>query len=378
MSTQGKYLGKFRAIVRDHHDPHMRGRIRAEVPYPLGTGEENWSVWALPCFAPGQFYIPEEGQGVWIEFENGQASMPIWSGIWYKGRGSSTEAPFQDVHPALTDFAGGDAETDKDHLEAKDPTSHAEHTGQGGTPYHDHVSQFYTPHRFGFSSHTGHEMEWSDHPGKGGYLRLRDRFGRLLRFIARGLTELVSHVTPSASWNNLSGAPTPGFHRLRFADGLNDPDEAGVDAGQYVELRDMAQAKLRMESTPGSERITLSDFWNQFVRIHSVNGAEYIEISDKDGQKLKFDPIANTVRVDDANGNFILMANGKITLSVGASSTVHVGGEAGQELATKAFVQTYYNAHTHVSGGPGSPTSIPIVQAPLTPGTDITKKQKSE
>jgi hypothetical protein len=82
--------------------------------------------------------------------------------------------------------------------------------------------------------------------------------------------------------------------------------------------------------------------------------------------------------VDDKNGNYILMASGKITLYVASGSNVNIGGEAGQALATKSFVQNQFNTHTHVSSAPGSPTSPPITPSPLTPGADITKKQLSE
>jgi hypothetical protein len=46
------------------------------------------SSWALPC-APyagtgaGFFSIPPIGAGVWIEFEAGDVSRPIWSGTWW-------------------------------------------------------------------------------------------------------------------------------------------------------------------------------------------------------------------------------------------------------------------------------------------------------
>jgi len=84
----GKWYGKYRAFVRDHHDPERLGRCRLEIPTVLGVGQENWSDWASPCFPYGgtencgMFLVPEEGASVWAEFEGGDCQYPIWSGTW--------------------------------------------------------------------------------------------------------------------------------------------------------------------------------------------------------------------------------------------------------------------------------------------------------
>src|SRR5690606_7612167 len=138
-----KFYGKYRGFCRDNNDPKMQGRIRAEVPFPLGAGRENWSTWALPCLPPGHFEVPEEGDGVWIEFEGGDPYKPIWTGVWYKGAGANTTAPFQSTHEALTDEDGN--VVDPDQLEhAVNEVDDAEHR-----EWHDHQNEFYTPHRRG-------------------------------------------------------------------------------------------------------------------------------------------------------------------------------------------------------------------------------------
>lgn len=83
--SRSRFYGKFRGLVSDVDDPEALGRIRAKVPEVLGDVE---SPWALPC-APyagdgvGLFAIPPVGAGVWIEFEAGSPSRPIWSGCWW-------------------------------------------------------------------------------------------------------------------------------------------------------------------------------------------------------------------------------------------------------------------------------------------------------
>ncbi len=80
-----RFYGKYRGIVTDVNDPDSLGRIRAQVPEVL---DDVVSPWALPC-APyagdgvGSYTIPPVDAGVWIEFEAGDPSRPIWTGCWW-------------------------------------------------------------------------------------------------------------------------------------------------------------------------------------------------------------------------------------------------------------------------------------------------------
>jgi hypothetical protein len=80
-----RFCGKYRGKVTDNQDPKNLGRIKARVPEVLGNEETGW---ALPC-APyaghgrGVYTVPEPGTGVWIEFEAGDVSRPVWSGCWW-------------------------------------------------------------------------------------------------------------------------------------------------------------------------------------------------------------------------------------------------------------------------------------------------------
>jgi hypothetical protein len=89
-----KFFGKYRGLVTDNRDPLMRGRVRLQVPQVLGKAE----VWALPCvpFAGknvGLYVIPKTGTAVWVEFEAGDPSYPIWTGaLWALGDISPADA----------------------------------------------------------------------------------------------------------------------------------------------------------------------------------------------------------------------------------------------------------------------------------------------
>lgn len=80
-----RFYGKYRGLVTDNGDPSSLGRLRARVPEVLGDVETGW---ALPC-APysgsgsGLYTVPSSGAGVWIEFEAGDVSRPIWTGCWW-------------------------------------------------------------------------------------------------------------------------------------------------------------------------------------------------------------------------------------------------------------------------------------------------------
>jgi uncharacterized protein involved in type VI secretion and phage assembly len=80
-----RFYGKYRGTVAEVNDPDSLGRIKVNVPEVLG---DVISPWALPC-APyagpgvGSYAIPPVGAGVWIEFEAGDPSRPIWTGAWW-------------------------------------------------------------------------------------------------------------------------------------------------------------------------------------------------------------------------------------------------------------------------------------------------------
>jgi uncharacterized protein involved in type VI secretion and phage assembly len=81
----GRHLGRYRAQVVDVDDPKGLGRVRVTVPEVLGKVETGW---ALPAFAAsgdgsGIYAVPPVGAGVWVEFEAGDPSLPVWAGGWF-------------------------------------------------------------------------------------------------------------------------------------------------------------------------------------------------------------------------------------------------------------------------------------------------------
>jgi uncharacterized protein involved in type VI secretion and phage assembly len=92
---ENRYYGKYRGKVVDSKDPKGLGRLRVEVPELLNDQKTGW---ALPCLPyggtkdTGLFTVPEVGSNVWVEFQAGNLSSPIWTGIWW-GEPSGNEVP---------------------------------------------------------------------------------------------------------------------------------------------------------------------------------------------------------------------------------------------------------------------------------------------
>jgi len=79
------FYGKYRGVVTDVTDPEQVGRLKARVPAVLGDVDMFWALPCTPYAGPdvGWHAIPPVGAGVWIEFEAGDPSRPIWSGGWW-------------------------------------------------------------------------------------------------------------------------------------------------------------------------------------------------------------------------------------------------------------------------------------------------------
>lgn len=82
--VRGHFFGKYRGTVSDNADPTSRGRLKVRVPAVLGTVE----AWAMPCVpyagdGVGFYSLPATGTGIWVEFEAGDPSFPIWSGCFW-------------------------------------------------------------------------------------------------------------------------------------------------------------------------------------------------------------------------------------------------------------------------------------------------------
>jgi len=98
----GRYLGKYKAVVINNIDPMFIGRIQVIVPDVASVAP---TTWAMPCVPVaginmGMFAPPIIGSGVWVEFERGNPSKPIWVGCYW-GLGAEVPILSRIVPPAV-------------------------------------------------------------------------------------------------------------------------------------------------------------------------------------------------------------------------------------------------------------------------------------
>jgi uncharacterized protein involved in type VI secretion and phage assembly len=101
-SLEGRFFGKYRGTVVDNEDSTARARLKVKVPAVMGDA----AVWALPCLplagpGMGAYLIPEVGAGVWVEFEAGDPSYPIWCGGFWGDNQTPTDNEGADASPTL-------------------------------------------------------------------------------------------------------------------------------------------------------------------------------------------------------------------------------------------------------------------------------------
>ena len=79
-----RLYGKYQGTVTDVDASTMR--IKASIPSVLGGIQSGWCIACVPYAGPGVGFVmlPEVGSGVWIEFQGGEVSHPIWVGCYWR------------------------------------------------------------------------------------------------------------------------------------------------------------------------------------------------------------------------------------------------------------------------------------------------------
>jgi uncharacterized protein involved in type VI secretion and phage assembly len=90
-----KFLGLYRGTVTQNVDPLMRGRLMVIVPDVLGPVPSSWAEPCAPLAGPtgppmGVYLVPPIGAGVWVEFEQGDPTHPVWVGCRF---GAQSDVP---------------------------------------------------------------------------------------------------------------------------------------------------------------------------------------------------------------------------------------------------------------------------------------------
>lgn len=90
-----KFFGKYRGTVLNNIDPLGVGRLLVEVPDVLTLVPSSWAQPCVPLAGPtgtpmGVYLVPPIGAAVWVEFEKGDPTYPIWVGCRW---GSQADVP---------------------------------------------------------------------------------------------------------------------------------------------------------------------------------------------------------------------------------------------------------------------------------------------
>lgn len=81
---RNRFFGKYRGSVTEVDPTTLR--IKAKVPAVLADQATGWCEPCVPYAGNGvgMAFLPEVGSGVWIEFEAGDVSYPIWVGCYWR------------------------------------------------------------------------------------------------------------------------------------------------------------------------------------------------------------------------------------------------------------------------------------------------------
>jgi hypothetical protein len=75
-----RFPGLYRGIVVANDDPISKGRLKLQIPQILGSSVTDWAWASRNPGAPEA--SPEIGSGVWVQFEGGDPSFPVWVGTF--------------------------------------------------------------------------------------------------------------------------------------------------------------------------------------------------------------------------------------------------------------------------------------------------------
>jgi hypothetical protein len=101
-----RYFGKYRGKVVDNNDLMRFGRIKVTVD-GIVDGEGLWAWPCVPYAGPGVGFhcLPPSGALVWVEFEGGDPSFPIWTGCMWGMGDLPTEVLTSDFRVLCTEQA---------------------------------------------------------------------------------------------------------------------------------------------------------------------------------------------------------------------------------------------------------------------------------
>lgn len=81
----GERYGLYRAKVVERDDEHQRGRVKVQIPSVSGEGKSQWVEACMNTAydGGGDISVPKVGDTVWIAFEEGNITKPVYVGNFF-------------------------------------------------------------------------------------------------------------------------------------------------------------------------------------------------------------------------------------------------------------------------------------------------------
>lgn len=280
-----RYFGKYRGYVSNVSDPLHLGRLKARVPRLFGAAETGWAMPCAPYGGPdrGFYAVPELGAGVWIEFEGGDASRPIWAGTWWGKPGA------------------GD-------IDQPDSTARAA-PAESEIPKEHYPERLVDPQVKMWKSAAGHYILLDDRP-ETARVEIRDNVGNRLILSKDGI-QMITNTDAGVTEGNRS-REVDGLDYLRVASGQTEDIRGNVERDIDGDLRHDVTGSL----------------------TESYQAAGYTRTLDHEGMAETIGgPVKQTVRggvkrtvsgaVDDtAVGGYGVSSGGNVSVTAGKSLKV--------------------------------------------------------
>ena len=396
----GRYYAKYMGTVEDAADPQGQGRVR--VSCRVATGRTNpLAKWAYPSADyggpdKGVFFPPDEGDLVWVWFDQGKTTEPRYSGAWWGSRAADEKKPADSHVPA--EFRPGDQVPTKRGIKTK---------GGLGLLFDDTLDEVKVELWTGEQKEAGAAAERKhlfqlDNTNESEQIVILSESGHASRWVDIAGEERIEHVTAKEHEITISDKDdkitlkTKGGFEL-VIDQKNKKITAETAGGQKIEMLDSG-SKINIEDTTGN-KVALSPTGVDVTSEVMVNvtakatatiqatgaatvdaggaltltGAGLAITSKSGGATTQTASGAATgdftgIKTDTYKGGLIQNVTGlfsmvatSVVLAGQAAGAVLVGSVAGTKFKlVDERALTWLEAHTHTAIGLGSPTSKPI------------------
>jgi len=395
----GRYYAKYAATVEDAADPQGQGRVR--VSSRVATGRTNpIAKWAYPSADyggqdKGIFFPPDEGDLVWVWFDQGKTSEPRYSGAWWGSRAKDEKKPDDSHVPA--EFRPGDTAPTKRGIKTK---------GGLGLLFDDTEDEVKIELWTGEQKEAGAAAERKhlfqlDNTNESEQIVILSESGHASRWVDIAGEERIEHIT--AKEHEIIISDKDDKITLKCKDGFelvidqkNQKITAATAAGQKIEMLDSG-TKINIEDSTGN-KVTLSptgvDVTSEVALNVTAKAAATIQaqgaatvdaggaltltgaslaLSSKSGTTSQTSAGAATgtftgIKTDTYSGGLFQNVTGlfstvatSVILAGQAAGAVLVGSVAGAKFKlVDERALTWLEAHTHTAIGLGAPTSKPI------------------